>query len=196
MIESVEINNYRGLRDIKVRLSPLTVLIGPNNSGKTSFLRAIELAGVAQISQPFNIERCDHWQMDLNNAVTMQIGHRIVRTLISGLQSLSVSTPNAQTRRLDLVMEGGWEMPADNASSGVRLLLFFESPATIAVGVIGFMPGYDTALTALPSFRPIASSCPISGRRVDRLRWGTWRRGIRRGRCRGRGFHSPSRIRL
>ena len=62
------------------------------------------------------------------------------RTLIPGLQSLSVSTPNPQTRRLDLVMEDGWEMPADNASSGVRLLLFFltlthrpDPPKTILI---------------------------------------------------------------
>jgi AAA domain, putative AbiEii toxin, Type IV TA system len=177
------------------------------------------LAGDAPLSQPFIIEVSDHWQIDPNNAITLQIGHRIVRTLqptgksykaqceggsdfapvaffrlpfdvkmsaggfadradavglhlgssgenvaamvdfmlrrsrsrfdameseakelIPGLQSLSVSTPNSQTRRLDLVMEGGWEMPADNASSGVRLLLFFlalthrpDPPKTILI---------------------------------------------------------------
>jgi len=191
VIETVEINNFRGLRKVKVRLSPLTVLIGPNNSGKTSFLRAIEVAGTGP-STGFKIELADHWRMNLNNSVAMRIGSRSVqvsgshagqgiyrsevqegsdfapvaffrlpydvkmtangftdaangtglglgssgenvaamvdfmlrrardrfdameaeaRELIPGLQSLRVATPNAQTRRLDLVMEGGCEMP-------------------------------------------------------------------------------------
>ena len=41
MIENVKIHNYRALRGVNVSLAPLTVLIGPNNSGKTSFLQAI-----------------------------------------------------------------------------------------------------------------------------------------------------------
>ena len=213
VIENVEIHNYRGLRHVKVSLAPLTVLIGPNNSGKTSFLRAIEHAGTEQLIEseqapkPFLINPTDHWRIDLANNVSIQVGNRSLsifqrkqklypghytlrlngldfapveffrlpydvrmtakgfvdsanvtemplgasgenvaamvdfmlrrarnrfdameaeaKELIPGLQSLHVATPEPQTRRLDLVMEDGWEMPADNASSGVRLLLFF-----------------------------------------------------------------------
>lgn len=227
MIEQVEIHNYRGLRHVKVSLAPLTVLIGPNNSGKTSFLRAIEHAGTVTLTESekqvkaFKIDPTDHWRMDLSNGVSLRVGERCLsgiqninpgpghytqrldgsdfapveffrlpydvkmtangfvdsakvidmrlgangenvaamvdfmlrrarnrfdameaeaRELIPGLQSLHVATPEPQTRRLDLVMEDGWEMPADNASSGVRLLLFFltlahrpEPPKTILI---------------------------------------------------------------
>lgn len=228
MIEQVEIHNYRGLRHVKVSLAPLTVLIGPNNSGKTSFLRAIEHAGTVprpeseQRTKPFLIDPTDHWRIDLTNNVSMRVGNRSIsifqdkrhpgpghytlqldgpdfapveffrlpydvkmtangfvdsakaidmqlgmngenvaamvdfmlrrarsrfdameadaRELIPGLQSLNVTTPQPQARRLDLVMEGGWEMPADRASSGVRLLLFFlalahrpDPPRTILI---------------------------------------------------------------
>ena len=224
MIDNVEIHNYRGLRHVHVALAPLTVLIGPNNSGKTSFLNAIEFAGRTQLSTPgstsqFEVSPTDHWRNDTENTVAMSVGGRTLkrptprpsnryvmelqgsdftpvaffrlpydvamtsggfadsqnavglqlgqkgenvpamvdfmlrrvrdrfdamqaeaRELIPGLQSLNVSTPQPQLRRLDLVMEDGWEMPADNASSGVRLLLFFltlthrpDPPRTILI---------------------------------------------------------------
>jgi len=42
-VKSVTVRNYRSLRDVTVDLDGLTVLIGPNGSGKTSVLRALEL---------------------------------------------------------------------------------------------------------------------------------------------------------
>lgn len=43
MITRVEIKNYRCLRDVVLDLDPLTVLVGPNASGKSAILRALEL---------------------------------------------------------------------------------------------------------------------------------------------------------
>lgn len=43
MITEIEINKYKILRNIKVKLQPFTVLAGPNGSGKTSFLEYISL---------------------------------------------------------------------------------------------------------------------------------------------------------
>lgn len=43
MINQVHIQNYKCLRDVTVDLKPLTVLIGPNDSGKTSFLEALQI---------------------------------------------------------------------------------------------------------------------------------------------------------
>jgi len=222
VIDNVEIHNFRGLRNVHVALARLTVLIGPNNSGKTSFLQAIELAGRGVLgngqSPTLQLNPNDHWRNDANNKVEIRAGNRTLkhegnspgsymmdldgfdftpvaffrlpydvkmsadgfpdshkagqlelgtkgenvaamvdfmlrrsrdrfdamlteaRELIPGLQSLNVSTPEAQSRRLDLVMEDGWELPADYASSGVRLLLFFlvlvhrpDPPKTILI---------------------------------------------------------------
>lgn len=44
LIEKVRIKNFRSLKDIEVTLSQLTLLVGANNAGKTSFLRALNLA--------------------------------------------------------------------------------------------------------------------------------------------------------
>lgn len=44
LITQVRVRNYRCLRFVDVELNPLTVLIGENNSGKTSFLNALSAA--------------------------------------------------------------------------------------------------------------------------------------------------------
>jgi len=43
MIDKVRIKNFRSLRDIEVNLTPITILVGANNSGKTTFLRALNV---------------------------------------------------------------------------------------------------------------------------------------------------------
>ncbi len=43
MIESLSIRNFKALRNVDVALKPLTVIVGPNASGKSSILQAIEL---------------------------------------------------------------------------------------------------------------------------------------------------------
>lgn len=43
MIEKVRVRNFRCLRDVEVPLGPLNFLVGANNTGKSSFLDAIEV---------------------------------------------------------------------------------------------------------------------------------------------------------
>lgn len=45
--------------------------------------------------------------------------------LVPGLNDIEVATPSAEARRLDLVIEDGFRIPADQASAGIRFLLFF-----------------------------------------------------------------------
>lgn len=41
MIKQFSVKNYKALRDVKLDLTPIHVLIGPNDSGKTSILDAL-----------------------------------------------------------------------------------------------------------------------------------------------------------
>ena len=43
-VVEVRVRNFRSLRQVNVKLDNLTVLIGENNSGKTSFLEALHIA--------------------------------------------------------------------------------------------------------------------------------------------------------
>ncbi|MGC9201664.1 MAG: AAA family ATPase, partial [Thermoproteota archaeon] len=36
MIKRLEIRNFRGVKEGNIELAPLTILLGPNNSGKTT----------------------------------------------------------------------------------------------------------------------------------------------------------------
>lgn len=44
LIDTVRVANFRSLQNVEVPLAPVTVLVGMNNSGKTSLLRAVNLA--------------------------------------------------------------------------------------------------------------------------------------------------------
>lgn len=52
-----------------------------------------------------------------------------MKSLIPGLEDVNVRTPDPQTRRIDLVIEKGFSIPASSASVGVRLMLFFAALA-------------------------------------------------------------------
>src|SRR5487761_1632363 len=45
MLERIHIENYKCLRDVTVDLGDFTILIGPNDSGKSSFLEVLQSFG-------------------------------------------------------------------------------------------------------------------------------------------------------
>ena len=47
MIKSIEIEGFRSLRHVRLDLRPLNVLIGPNQSGKTNILDALDFLAQA-----------------------------------------------------------------------------------------------------------------------------------------------------
>ena len=44
LLDKVRITNFRAIKNLEVSLSKLIMLVGANNSGKTSFLKALNLA--------------------------------------------------------------------------------------------------------------------------------------------------------
>src|SRR6266852_2203553 len=57
MLQQVEIENFRSLKIPSVPLRPLTILIGPNDSGKSAFLAALQYLVNELTFQPW-----DRWR--------------------------------------------------------------------------------------------------------------------------------------
>lgn len=63
-LEKVYIKNFRSLRDVMLPLKPLTVLVGPNASGKSNLLSALSLLNKVMIAEklpPVDIIRDSLW---------------------------------------------------------------------------------------------------------------------------------------
>lgn len=43
MIETLEIKNYKNIKEVKLRIRPVTILIGPNGSGKSNIIQSLIL---------------------------------------------------------------------------------------------------------------------------------------------------------
>ncbi len=205
MLTKVDINGFRGLVEIVVPLRPLTVLIGQNDTGKSSFLHALNyLLGQSpdlpiqevrrfdsdsavtargwfdqqgpytktfsarrggSASQPFGqmqdfLGRTRMFALPASGVATRcagstgrlppdldQVGNNLadvldfflrndrkrfdlieaaVREHVSGVETLNIPTPNSPNERnIDLVIDNGLTIPAEKASAGVRLMLFF-----------------------------------------------------------------------
>jgi predicted ATPase len=197
LLARVEIKNYACFRHLDVPLRPLTVLIGPNNTGKTLFLKALKKL----LKRDYNFEGHERFRKDpsLASSISGSIGsgsltvtpgkvegsfcttvemfslpstgvvmnsggytdegeaiglesdgknvaglldHFLRRDRkrffafvdalkgqVPGLEDVEIGTPDANTRRIDLTLEKKLVIPADQASAGVRLLIFFVALA-------------------------------------------------------------------
>ena len=73
IIDRVEIENYRSIRHLDLRLGPLNALVGPNNSGKTNVLAALELVLGSRWPSRNSLELSDWHNQDQNADISIQI---------------------------------------------------------------------------------------------------------------------------
>jgi putative ATP-dependent endonuclease of OLD family len=77
LIDKIRIKNFRALKDVEVNLTPITILVGANNSGKTTLLRAINsVLGITrnQINQDdLFIDKNGNYAVDENGIVNKSI---------------------------------------------------------------------------------------------------------------------------
>jgi predicted ATPase len=109
VIARAKIENFRALKRVDVELRPLTVLVGPNDSGKSSFLDAINLA-------PFRkTGRDDWWRGSLApDVMLVPVGGGLFdgrvdlfKLLAQGIPMVSSSSVDDPTRRAPALHETG-----------------------------------------------------------------------------------------
>jgi predicted ATPase len=90
VIKKIHVQNFKCLRDVEVELGPFNVLIGPNDSGKTTLLQAIELLrGLSNLQIPFSETMIWHRRKDLKTRLT-------VNSTSDGSKSISLELPLTQ----------------------------------------------------------------------------------------------------
>lgn len=65
MLQLVKVENFRCFRSLQVPLRPITVLVGPNDTGKSAFLAAL-----TYLVNGYAIQDQDHWRQDRSLNVT------------------------------------------------------------------------------------------------------------------------------
>jgi predicted ATPase len=99
VIHAVRFANFRCLKDVELKLTPLTVLVGPSGSGKTSVLEGLQYR--------MSCEPSDYWRLDTSLKVSLQWsfadGNHVKRVFpLSELDSLSVHGHTVQGLALEV----------------------------------------------------------------------------------------------
>ncbi|MCA9110937.1 MAG: AAA family ATPase [Planctomycetaceae bacterium] len=124
MLHQITIENFRCFPHLNVELRPLTVLIGPNNTGKSAFLAACQC-----LHNDTKIELTDHWRF--NETVALKIR-------ASGDKSSNYSVTHVLDKNRRKQMERG------EILKGISLI---RLPST---GIACRDQGFPTSETSLP----------------------------------------------
>jgi hypothetical protein len=95
MIDAIRLRNFRGFEETTLPLSPLTVLLGPNSAGKSSFGHAVAAMAHAQRTQfgsvqatltpPDTDEAWDAWPVHLGDFKDVRTVGRAGRVFVDFL---------------------------------------------------------------------------------------------------------------
>lgn len=106
MITKFRVKNYKALRDVEVDLTPMHVLIGPNDSGKSSILEAIgALCRSADVELNHALQgpwqgRQLVWQQNSSEAVSLEAG--VMHSGTNFVYQLTLQfDPNSRQARLE-----------------------------------------------------------------------------------------------
>src|SRR6266481_4159568 len=122
MIREMETHDFRCLRNVTVPLCPLTVLIGPNDSGKSAFLAAVENL----IDVRSNFTEGDFWRRELSTRIDL-----LARTDEGGVDCHAVNS-----------ISKGYNASHDHARRSLAPVRRFQLPA---YGVPMQCAGYSTS---------------------------------------------------
>jgi predicted ATPase len=132
MINRLHVKNFKCLRDLDVPLGPFTILIGPNDSGKSSLLDAIQLLGrttkepLTQVFAP---------PLSLDNLVWRCDRERVISWRVTGTAEsrefsyLLVVSPQGQwTVEEELIVQGQQRLQLEGTKGQPNRLAYYSHP--------------------------------------------------------------------
>ncbi len=114
VVDSLEIQNFRGIDKITIKFSPLTLVFGPNGSGKTSILESIRLISTGKSDRESSSSEMISWSSDITkiklNASSMDFSE-VLLTLTKG--HLEFGGILKKTPKKRLLVDGIPKRPTD-----------------------------------------------------------------------------------
>jgi predicted ATPase len=154
MIESIRFTNFKALRTTTVPLSPFTLLLGPNGSGKTTVLQALNRVAdlAAQGGQGHTFECSQPGTWSSLRSVTAKDGDETIevhlRVRLKSLISVSYKWfPNGQFRR-ELRREDQKLAEGDDAITVLHWLRRMRTYALDAFAIAQPVPVYGNPLNS------------------------------------------------
>ncbi|MDE0400110.1 MAG: AAA family ATPase [Candidatus Poribacteria bacterium] len=118
-LEKVHIKNYLSLRDVRMPLKHLTVLVGPNASGKSNVLSALNLLNAmtsAENPPPTKLIQDCLWAGEVNN-ITFELQAKVESTVAAYKLELSDNSDNPFVAE-ELLLKGETNVQAISIANG------------------------------------------------------------------------------
>ena len=109
MIERIVIDNYKSIQHADVKLQKLNLLIGPNNSGKSNFLKCIEFVskeGVKNLGYPNELILVNLNKENLDSKIIITTGGREIILPESSAHVDSTGSPSERKFKADFFKNG------------------------------------------------------------------------------------------
>ena len=118
-LENVHIKNFLSLQDVTLSLKPLTVLVGPNASGKSNVLGALHLLKAmtsAEDPPPTKFIQDSLWAGEVNN-ITFELQAKVESSLAAYKLELSDNSDNPFVTE-ELLLKGATDIQAISITNG------------------------------------------------------------------------------
>jgi energy-coupling factor transporter ATP-binding protein EcfA2 len=107
MLTSIRIQNFRSIRDASVKLGQVNLFIGPNNSGKSNFLKGISLMGFSLSEYPSNNIKHEYFLTLLPRTILFKnLDEKNIRIV--------AQTDNADEKAVSLLIGYDFEVDTEN----------------------------------------------------------------------------------
>ena len=118
-LENVHIKNFLSLQDVTLPLKPMTVLVGPNASGKSNVLSALQLLNLltrAEDPPPTKLIQDSLWAGEVNN-ITFELQAKVKSILAAYKLELSDNSDNPFVTE-ELLLKGETDVQAISIVNG------------------------------------------------------------------------------
>jgi predicted ATPase len=149
MLTHLHVQNYKCLRDVQIDLAPFTILIGPNDSGKSSLLDVVKVLGKlasGDLQQLFADTLPNLiWRKDLNSKLLIAVDWKAAETSYSWRTAIS---PQLLASADEKLMRNGQPLFSFVQVKGQvgQCLLTFSNPAPVQIAVLGGRTAFALAI--------------------------------------------------